>query len=150
MGTRADFYVGKGKNAEWIGSIAMDGYRDGIDPPVIGASSEADFRAAVTQFFSARDDVTLPADGWPWPWKTSETTDCSYWFFEGQVWEEVHGTYLSCQKPEPETQEECDEAVADGEAIEFPEFEIGSAALSGKRSGIIVVGFSDDGKLSVV
>ena len=26
MGTRADFYVGRGDAAEWIGSIAYDGY----------------------------------------------------------------------------------------------------------------------------
>lgn len=30
MGTRADFYVGRGTEAEWIGSIALDGYPDGI------------------------------------------------------------------------------------------------------------------------
>lgn len=30
MGTRADFYVGKGPNAEWLGSTAMDGYPEGI------------------------------------------------------------------------------------------------------------------------
>jgi len=26
MGTRADFYVGMGKDAEWLGSVAWDGY----------------------------------------------------------------------------------------------------------------------------
>jgi hypothetical protein len=25
MGTRADFYVGRGETAEWLGSIAWDG-----------------------------------------------------------------------------------------------------------------------------
>lgn len=30
MGTIADFYVGRGPKAEWIGSIAWDGYPDGI------------------------------------------------------------------------------------------------------------------------
>lgn len=31
MGTRADFYVGRGESAEWLGSIAWDGYPSGID-----------------------------------------------------------------------------------------------------------------------
>lgn len=31
MGTRADFYVGRGKDAEWIGSVAFDGYPDGFE-----------------------------------------------------------------------------------------------------------------------
>jgi hypothetical protein len=26
MGTRGDFYVGRGKDAEWIGSIAYDAF----------------------------------------------------------------------------------------------------------------------------
>ena len=34
MGTRADFYVGRGEKAEWVGSIAMDGV------PVLLASGE--------------------------------------------------------------------------------------------------------------
>lgn len=31
MSTRADFYVGRGAEAEWIGSISWDGYPDGVD-----------------------------------------------------------------------------------------------------------------------
>jgi hypothetical protein len=30
MGTRADFYVGRGETAEYLGSIAWDGYPDGL------------------------------------------------------------------------------------------------------------------------
>jgi hypothetical protein len=30
MGTRADFYIGCGRDSEWIGSIAWDGYPDGL------------------------------------------------------------------------------------------------------------------------
>ena len=33
MGTRADFYIGKGTDAEWLGSIAWNGYPDGIGRP---------------------------------------------------------------------------------------------------------------------
>lgn len=144
MGTRADFYVGKGKDAEWVGSIAWDGYRDGIDEAVIKATSEADFRSAVSRFFVDRDDVTLPARGWPWPWKTSKTTDCSYWFFDGQVWDEIGGKYLSCEIDWPETEEAYEAAKQDGEPIDFPEFGDGHSAEAGSnRSGVMVIGVPD-------
>lgn len=94
MGTSADFYVGKGKNAEWLGSIAWDGYRDGIAGYILKAKTETNFRKAVTVFFSKRDDVCLPAQGWPWPWDDSGTSDCSYWFFDGKCWD-VHGAYMA-------------------------------------------------------
>jgi hypothetical protein len=79
MGTRADFYVGRGPNAEWIGSIAFDGYPDGItmkteeklpwpegqehiDWPegkhLFDATTEAEFRERVERFFQYRDDAT--------------------------------------------------------------------------------------------
>lgn len=86
MGTRADFYIGRGENAEWIGSIAWDGYPDGIDGAVRTAKTEEDFRQAVMKFFADRDDVTLPAAGWPWPWEDSRTTDYAYAFDGGQVY----------------------------------------------------------------
>ena len=35
MGTRADFYVGRGESAEWLGSVAWDGNPRGIDDPVL-------------------------------------------------------------------------------------------------------------------
>jgi hypothetical protein len=30
MGTRADFYIGRGTEAEWLGSVAWDGYPGGV------------------------------------------------------------------------------------------------------------------------
>lgn len=107
MGTRADFYVGKGLKAEWIGSIAWDGYRDGIPKAVFNAVTVRGFKSVVTKFFKSRNDVTLPAMGWPWPWNDSGTTDCSYWFFDGHCWDvqpTVNGggyQYVRCDVPEP-------------------------------------------------
>lgn len=60
VGTRADFYIGRGETAEWIGSIAFDGYPEGVDDAVLTAKNEADYRAAVKDFFATRDDATLP------------------------------------------------------------------------------------------
>ena len=78
MGTRADFYVGRGEKAEWIGSIAWDGYPDGMPDSLLAATSTEGYLQEVTDFFKERDDVTLPEDGWPWPWDDSGTTDYSY------------------------------------------------------------------------
>lgn len=79
MGTRADFYVGVGENANWIGSIAWDAYPSGIPESIRMAKTEDEFRVAVSALYK-RDDVTLPSDGWPWPWDDSLKTDWAYCF----------------------------------------------------------------------
>lgn len=139
MGTRADFYVGKNKDAEWIGSIAWDGYRDGIDEAVLKASTETEFRDAVEAFFKTRDDVTHPSQGWPWPWDDSGTSDCSYWFFDGLTWDALgYPTefYYSCRE-EPKFAD--DEYVTDGhEAVDFPNMADRKNATMGHRSGLII------------
>lgn len=94
MGTRADFYVGKGKSAEWLGSIAWDGYRSGVAGYILKAKTEANYRKAVEVFLKPRDDKRFPKDGWPWPWNDSGTSDCSYWFFDGKCWD-AHGAYMA-------------------------------------------------------
>jgi hypothetical protein len=85
MGTRADFYVGRGASAEWIGSMARDGYPDTIDKKVVQCRSEKAFRRAVTNFLNSRDDTRLPEDGWPWTWKDSRMTDFAYAYDAGAV-----------------------------------------------------------------
>lgn len=83
MGTRADFYVGKGEKAEWLGSCSYDGHpgSTGVDR----AKTEKEFRAAVTERIS-EEDGTTPEEGWPWPWNDSHTTDYAYAFDAGKVW----------------------------------------------------------------
>jgi len=84
MGTRADFYIGTGAGAEWLGSVAGDGYEWGEARPnkgtLMGAKTEEEFRAAVDFISKSRDDWTSPEKGWPWPWKNSSITDCVYVF----------------------------------------------------------------------
>ena len=87
MGTRADFYIGLDCKAEWLGSIAYDGYPgDSIPDSILKATAAEDFRAAVLEFLKGRDDGTLPEFGWPWPWKSSATTDYSYAWHNDTVW----------------------------------------------------------------
>lgn len=40
MGTRADFYVRKDSQMEYLGSIAWDGYPSGIDEAVLRSTDE--------------------------------------------------------------------------------------------------------------
>lgn len=85
MGTRADFYVGTGVNAEWIGSVAWDGYEwhEEKDNLISAAASEAGFRVAVANMLEERRDGIKTSEGWPWPWEDSRTTDYAY-CFDGQ------------------------------------------------------------------
>lgn len=91
MGTRADFYVGKGKNAEWIGSVAWDGYEwgkritDNDGDAITNATTEQEYRGAVVSMLKNRDNGTTVEMGWPWPWDDSKTTDCAYCFVDGKV-----------------------------------------------------------------
>lgn len=87
MGTRADFYVGEGVNAEWVGSVAYDGYewREKPEMPLLASHTEEQFRSAVTRILADRDDATVPEQGWPWPWEDSRTTDFAYCFVGDHV-----------------------------------------------------------------
>ena len=79
MGTRADFYINRGEKAEWLGSIAWDGHPDGDSEDLLNIKTRAEFVLRL-QKLSKRDDWTSPEQGWPWPWKDSNTTDYSYAF----------------------------------------------------------------------
>lgn len=133
MGTRADFYLGRGETAEWIGSIAWDAYPDGIPASVLSASTQEQFTTALLVFVSDRDDFTSPEDGWPWPWKDSRTTDYAYAFDEGEVWASHFGQEWFRAVDEELHRDEPKTAI-------FPDMTKHQAVTHGKRSGVIVVG----------
>jgi hypothetical protein len=114
MGTRADFYIGTGKNAEWLGSVAWDGYEWQESSTLIESKTEEEFRAAVTEISKERDDWTSPEDGWPWPWNTSSITDYAYYFQDGVA---------SCKGRN-----------------DWPDMSHIKNVTFGKRSGLIVIG----------
>lgn len=132
MGTRADFYVGVGKRAKWLGSIAWDGYPSGIDMPVKKAITAKAFRKAVAEFLASREDATYPEDGWPWPWDDSRTTDYAYAFSKGKVKASCFGhPWFNPLRKEPEHK--------DGDAeVEFPDMKDKQNVTFGKRSGLII------------
>lgn len=137
MGTRADFYVGRGEHAEWIGSIAWDGHLESIANAVKRATTEASFREAVAAFFDDdRDDVTRPEDGWPWPWEDSQTTDYSYAFEDGICWGTSFGHgWWDAAGAEPDDDDDVPKVV-------FPNMKErkNCPALGSKRSGVMLIG----------
>lgn len=134
MGTRADFYIGRGKEAKWLGSIAWDGYPDGIDAELLKAKSAAQFKRRTTRFLKSRKDATFPENGWPWPWDDSNTTDYAYCFDAGRVWyweepdDDSGACWVSGRAKDKKTP--CD----------FPNMKEFQNVTLGPRSGVIVVG----------
>jgi hypothetical protein len=138
MGTRADFYVGRGKDAEWLGSIAWDGHPGSIEPLILRAAYESELRAAVEQFLGGRDDATFPKDGWPWPWKDSRTTDYAYALDDGKVWASCFGSAWFDPQSDAEHPGE--------KGVEFPDMSARkNVVLSGKKSGLLVLSLGPDG-----
>lgn len=149
MGTRADFYVGKGENAEWLGSISWDGYPSGIDTAVLQANTESEYRFALQQFFASRDDATLPERGWPWPWNDSNTSDYAYTFAlwdegleTGRVWCSTGypGRYWwNAREQEPsEEDDNYREILAGLERCKFPDMSARKRVRYDKGSGLII------------
>lgn len=135
MGTRADFYIGRGKTAEWLGSIAWDGHPSGINHDVLWAATLPEYKAAIKTFLAGRnDDATLPEQGWPWPWEDSCTTDYAYAFDDGKVYASCFGRgwWLS-------TDIESDDDTAEEKTCVFPNMKDKQNVTLGKRSGVIVL-----------
>jgi hypothetical protein len=134
MGTRADFYVGIGADAEWLGSIAMDGYTDGHPLVLADIGNEGEYRQAVEQILSSFDHATHPEQGWPWPWENSHTTDYAYAFQGGSVMVSCFGSAWASWA----------EYLADPEkpackAAEVPDMSGRKNVTVGPRSGLIVL-----------
>lgn len=131
MGTRADFYVGKGKKAEWLGSIAWDGYPDGNPCEIVKLTSEAEYRTQVAALIK-EENGTTPEMGWPWPWEDSCTTDYAYTFDKGMVWGACfgHGWWEAERPP--------DDKFKQRKLRGFPKMKTDRAAPPGSaRSGVI-------------
>lgn len=125
MGTRADFYIGRGIEAKWLGSIAWDGSPDGMSKVFLNAKSETKFLVEIKKL-SKRDDWTKPEMGWPWPWETSHTTDYAYAYDNGTVYASNYGgPWFVASEPRPRP--------------EFPDMKNVQNVDYGARSGLITV-----------
>ena len=123
--------MGRGKDSEWLGSIAWDGYPLGVPQDLLLCSNEHFFREEVARFILSKDDGTTPKDGWPWPWEDSRTTDYAYAFDLGKVWASSFGTeWFDPLGPEPE-----DDLP---KTAEFPDMTDRQNITFGKRSGVLI------------
>lgn len=138
MGTRADFYVGRGEHAEWIGSITWDGHPDGIDEEIFAAQEEQDYRDAVGRFLAERRDATYPTEPWPWPWDNSRTTDYAYAFDGDQVYASNFGHTWFIPDVDAPDFGEAEDSVKEAE---FPDMSGRKGSLDHimGRSGMIVI-----------
>jgi len=142
MGTRADFYIGRGPDAEWLGSIAWDGYPGGIPDAILVAPSEDEFRVAVTDLLSSRDDGTTPDMGWPWPWKDSQTSNYAYAWDKG-VWFTIDWKpsrwWRYADGAEPNADDEgYDDLLKTLDVAVFPDMTDRQNVTLGGRSGLII------------
>lgn len=89
MGPRADFYLGKGRRAQWLGSIGFSGQPEDIPRNILTARTKKQFEGAVGQLLDdyrrQHLNMATPKMGWPWPWEISHLTDYAYAFCSGQV-----------------------------------------------------------------
>lgn len=130
MGTRADFYIGTGESAQWLGSVAWDGYEwcEDLECALMKAKTEKEFLAAIRDIANKRDDFTSPNQGWPWPWENSFTTDRAYAFVNGKAEWFAWGKQPSESDPE-ELERVCD----------WPDMTSRQNVTYGERSGLIIV-----------
>ena len=85
MGTRCDFYQGRGETARYLGSIGHDAYVDAMAERFAGVTDFASFEACLATVFKEYGEISAK-NGWPWPWRTSATTDTVVAFDEGRCW----------------------------------------------------------------
>jgi len=79
--TKADFYIGNGIAANWIGSIYSDGYPNGIPIQILICTNPTLFEEEVVEFLHKVKGIVKTDGGkWPWLWPDSQMTDYSYMF----------------------------------------------------------------------
>lgn len=86
--TKADFYIGVGQDAKWVGSVERDGYPDAIPAEILIQINEIMFEELVVEFLQSRRPYSFIAsegDKWPWLWSDSRMTDYAYIFFHAKV-----------------------------------------------------------------
>lgn len=118
-----DFYLGKGKDAKWLGST-MEHHSELIDRLFKKSSIKTaeDFKVSVGILFNRVDDHWHIDNGWPWFWSTSSLTIDSYWFFDGQIWVERCDKYIPIIDSEKKSLY-YPENTSSYEDIDYPKFE---------------------------
>jgi hypothetical protein len=95
-----------------------------------------------------REDATVPDKGWPWPWKTSHTTDYSY-VFNKRLNRVIVNDFKRIIKPSWETKKgEYHEQTPF--KFKFPIMDTSNYVQEGRRSGIGIIKFDGKGGFDYV
>jgi len=148
MGTRADFYVGRGETAEWIGSIGYDGYpedqyKNGVSMGILAARNEVSFRKRVQKYLAQHDGIFVN-EGWPWPWEDSGTSDYAYAWDGWMVWRSSFGhawmpaTSMPHKSASDEEKNDFDMKFGGNKQI-FPNMKSIQNIARGPKSGVITI-----------
>jgi hypothetical protein len=147
MGTRADYYLGRGPKATWLGSTAFDGWPWGTPKPLIGVKTRRTYLKRLGQIASGKpDSFTHPEMGWPWPWDNSQTTDFAYAFDGGVVYMSHFGSEWAVATAEKPGEDYAWPPKGDPASMLPDMAGIKNVVLGGPRSGMIMVGYTKTGK----
>lgn len=91
MGFRADFYLERGIDAVWLGSLRKNGAPKNLERVLYGIDNSCQYLRAV-RFAVESGDGVLPSEGWPWPYKSSHDTDYTYTFAGKKLWVSCYGS----------------------------------------------------------
>jgi hypothetical protein len=88
---KADFYVGIGPSAEWLGSVSKCGELWAISTPILLQVNQTMYEEMVIEYIKYCEGVVANhVCQWPWEWFDSRMTDYSYTFIP-----EHHRVYMS-------------------------------------------------------
>ena len=96
MGTKADFYIGIGANAEWFGSLLQNGDPWHIPIEIFIQVNRIMFEELTLDFLKKCNGVIAQnKDKWPHIWSDSRVSDYSYIFYPGH--EKVYMYQMGCE-----------------------------------------------------
>lgn len=82
---KADFYVGMGPSAEWLGSVSRCGEIWAISNALLLQVNQTMYEEAVIEYIKFCEGVVANhVCEWPWDWMDSRMTDYSYTFIPEQ------------------------------------------------------------------
>jgi len=78
---KADFYVGDGRQADWVGSVNRCGEIWAISTPILLQVNRTMYEELVIEYINFCEGVVANhVCQWPWEWPDSSGTDYSYIF----------------------------------------------------------------------
>ena len=78
---KADFYVGMGRDAEWVGSVHKCGEIWALSTEILIQVNKTMYEESVVEYINLCEGIVANhVCQWPWAWADSRMTDYSYIF----------------------------------------------------------------------